>query len=46
MIIMTWKVDSHAEIGAGILIKENSFKMIDAGRDSGKADNQIFYFRV
>jgi hypothetical protein len=34
---MTGKVDPHAERGAGILIKENSIKVIDMHRDSGKA---------
>jgi hypothetical protein len=38
VIIMRWKVDPPAERGAGILIKENSFKMIDARQDSGKLD--------
>ncbi len=29
MIIMTWKVDPHAEEGARILIKESSIKAIE-----------------
>jgi hypothetical protein len=37
MIIMMRKVDPRAEKGAGILIKESSIKVIDACRDSGKA---------
>jgi hypothetical protein len=50
MIIMTYKVDPRAEIGARILIKESSIKVIDACQDSGKAQlililhyNSLFY---
>ncbi len=37
VIIMTQKENPCAEKGAGILIKESSIKVIDASRDSGKA---------
>ncbi len=37
MMIMTQKVDPPAEKGAGIFIKENSIKVKDALRVSGKA---------
>ncbi len=32
VIIMTWKVDPHAEGGTGIFIKESSIKVKDARR--------------
>ncbi len=38
VIIMTKKVDPRAEKGAGKISKESSIKVIDACRDSGKAD--------
>jgi hypothetical protein len=37
VIIMMQKVVTCVEKGAGILIKESSSKVIDAHRDSGKA---------
>ncbi len=37
VIIMTQKVDQHAERGAGILIKESSIQVIDTRQESGKA---------
>jgi hypothetical protein len=39
--IMKWKVDPHAERGAGIFIKEDSIKAINVRRVLGKA-GQIF----
>jgi hypothetical protein len=36
VIIMTWKVDSHPEKVARILIKESSIEVIAARPDSGK----------
>ncbi len=33
VIIMTWKVDPHAEKGVWIFIEETFIKMIDACRD-------------
>jgi hypothetical protein len=37
VIIVTQKVDTLAERGAGILTKESYIKVIDTLRDSGKA---------
>jgi hypothetical protein len=42
-IIMSQKIDLHAERGPGILIKESSIKSIGEHRDSGKAQLIIFF---